>query len=509
LSEVIKDVVPHDTLSFALLTPDRTGVIVQASSGFSIHEMPVYRFTDEKERVDANWKGFIAHDIVYFDDGRVRARVSPKDAPELTEVVLKPGIAWTKQFSELGVRSTMRVPIRSQDRPLGGVSFSSRQADAYGEDDFALAQRIADHVALALAHQGLAEEIRRTALADERAAQLEARVDDLSRQLERFSAHRALGQSQRWKQVLAHAARVCETDTTVLITGESGTGKEVIARYIHRGSPRARGPFVALNCAALPEHLLESELFGHERGAFTGALNMRPGKIEQAAGGVLFLDEVAEMSTAVQAKFLRVLQEREFQRVGGTKTLKADVRVIAATNRDPRDAMDKGQIREDLYYRLSVFEIVLPALRERPDDIMLLAESFLAEIGKSVGRPAAGFSDDAREQLRTHAWPGNVRELRNAIERAVILSNGATILREHLPMGVSRSSPIPTSTSVVPIAASFPAEGVKLRSVERDLVKKALSSTGNNKSQAAKLLGLTRGQFYSLLRKHRLTEAKR
>jgi len=290
------------------------------------------------------------------------------------------------------------------------------------------------------------------------------------------------------------------------VTGESGTGKEVVARYIHRGSPRARGPFIALNCAALPEQLLESELFGYERGAFTGAIASRPGKIEQAAGGVLFLDEVGEMSLPVQAKFLRVLQEREFQRLGGSRIIKADVRVIAATNRDPRLAMERGTLRDDLYYRLSVFEITLPPLRDRREDILLLAGAFLKDVGTSVGRPAAGISEDARELMLKHAWPGNVRELRNAIERAVILCEGGLISSQHLPFAVA--SPAETIAAAEP-ADAFPAAGVSLESIERDLVQKALAKARSNKSLAAKLLGVPRGQFYSLLRRHGLTDARR
>ncbi|HXI03285.1 MAG TPA: sigma 54-interacting transcriptional regulator, partial [Candidatus Saccharimonadales bacterium] len=309
-----------------------------------------------------------------------------------------------------------------------------------------------------------------------------------------------------WKKALAEATQVAATDTTVLITGESGTGKEVVARFIHRGSRRAQAPFVALNCAALPEQLLESELFGHERGAFTGALSARSGRLEQAAGGTLFLDEVGEMSPPVQAKLLRVLQEREFQRVGGSRTLRADVRVIAATNRDPRRAMESGALREDLYYRLGVFEIHLTPLRERPEDVLVLAEAFLEEIAATIGLPAAGISEDARDLLLAHAWPGNVRELRNAIERAVILCHGGLITREHLPVTVAppaggRPAPGPPE--------AFPPEGIRLESVERDLLRKALAQARNNKSEAARLLGLTRGQLYSLLRRHGLTDARR
>jgi transcriptional regulator with PAS, ATPase and Fis domain len=318
-----------------------------------------------------------------------------------------------------------------------------------------------------------------------------------------------VGKSTEWHEVLKKATRVAETDTTVLVTGESGTGKEVVARFIHRASARSRGPFVALNCAALPEQLLESELFGYERGAFTGAHIARAGKIEQAAGGVLFLDEVGEMTPAMQAKFLRVLQEREFQRLGGTRTLKADVRVIAATNRDPRAAMERGMLREDLYYRLSVFEIVLPPLRDRPDDILLLADAFLQDVATSVGRPAAGISEDARDQLVRHQWPGNVRELRNAIERAVILCEGGLVTSEHLPIAVAASPNPSRAISASHVAGTFPAGGVSLAEVERDLIRQALANAHNNKSLAARLLGLQRGQFYSLLRRHRLTDARR
>src|SRR5262249_19497495 len=294
--------------------------------------------------------------------------------------------ALLKSYTERGIRSELRLPIRLHGERVGYLFFTSRRPNQYGEEDVALGRRVADHMALALAHERLAEEARRVTQAQQQAARLQERVEEL----EGASSHRALGRSRKWKEVLAQAAKVAETDTTVLITGESGTGKEVVARYIHRASPRAKQPFVALNCAALPEQLLESELFGYERGAFTGARTPRAGRIEQAAGGVLFLDEVAEMTPPVQAKFLRRLQEREFQRLGGSHTLRADVRVIAATNRDPRVAMERGTLREDLYYRLSVFEMTLPALRERPDDILVLAEAFLEEVGRNIGRPPPG-----------------------------------------------------------------------------------------------------------------------
>jgi DNA-binding NtrC family response regulator len=289
---------------------------------------------------------------------------------------------------------------------------------------------------------------------------------------------------------LKQATQVADTDTTVLLSGESGTGKEVVARFIYRASPRKNGPFVALNCAALPEPLLESELFGHERGAFTGAQAAKPGQIEAAASGVLFLDEVSEMSLSAQAKFLRVLQEREFQRLGGVRLQKANIRVIASTNRDLKRAVERGDFREDLYYRLSVFDIRLPPLRERPIDILELSEGFLQDIARSFGRPPAGLTRDAREALLGHDWPGNVRELRNALERAAILCEGGLITPKHL------------SLHTRPRAAA--AETTQLSAVERETIAQAMRDCGGNKAKAARRLGLSRTQLYGRLRKYDL-----
>ena len=297
-----------------------------------------------------------------------------------------------------------------------------------------------------------------------------------------------IGESPEWRQVLRQAAQVAVTDTTVFLHGESGTGKEVVARFIHRASPRSRGPFVAISCAALPDQLLESELFGYERGAFTGADHAKAGQIELASAGVLFLDEVTEMSPIAQAKLLRVLQEREFRRLGGTRLVKADVRVIAASNRNLREAVAEGRFREDLFYRLQVFDIRLPPLRERRGDIPLLADAFLREFKRSTGPWSTGLAPDALERLAAHDWPGNVRELRNVLERAAILSEGGPITGIHLSLG---------SPSVVPRR-----EHGKLSDVERQAIEQALRQTGGNKSKAARRLGITRTQLYGRLRKY-------
>jgi len=415
-------------------------------------------------------------------------------------------------FAALGLRASLRIAIRVQGQLTAGVAFYSFQPGVYKEADVMIGRRIGARLAISLMREKGLEATKRADEASARASRLENRVRALTEELNaRSGFHRVIGDSPTWRQALTQATQVAATETTVLLLGESGTGKEVVARFIHRASTRKNGPFVALNCAALPEQLLESELFGYERGAFTGAMNARAGKIEQAAGGVLFLDEVGEMSPTVQAKFLRVLQEREFQRLGGSKTLTADCRVIAATNRDPKLAMEKGAFREDLYYRLSVFEISLPPLRDRRDDILLLVENFLSDLAKNIGRPAGGLSEDAKDRLLAYHWPGNVRELRNAIERAVILAEGGLITSDHLPIAVGQSKPVPAAipaTAPEGDAVLLPA-GMKLETLERDLLNKAMAQAKNNKSQAAKLLGVPRGQFYSLLKRHGLTDAKR
>jgi transcriptional regulator with PAS, ATPase and Fis domain len=299
------------------------------------------------------------------------------------------------------------------------------------------------------------------------------------------------GESPEWRDVLRKATQVARTDTTVLVTGESGTGKEVVARFIHASSARKNGPFVPLNCAALPEQLLESELFGYERGAFTSAHQAKPGQLELASGGVLFLDEVSEMSLSAQAKFLRVLQEREFQRLGGTRMVKANIRVIAATNRDLRKAVERGDFREDLFYRLSVFDIVIAPLRNRATDIVPLTDTLLQDIGRSFGRPPADLTRAARLALLHYDWPGNVRELRNVLERAAILSEGAPIDTNHLSLVAGRRCADDTTDLSV---------------MERTTIEKVLRDCRGNKTKSARRLGLSRTQLHQRIRKYRLEE---
>ena len=472
LSAAVAGILPHDRMALGLLSKDRKTVRIHAYTGERLPDMPKTIPLDDDARESADWSFFLVSDI----------RREPGCCTEKFELMKRDGI-----------RSMLRVPIRLEGEIVGGLNFLSRNVAQFKEEDADIARRIADQVALVLSHEKIAEEARIAADAREEALRLEGRVASLTEQLAEIGgARQILGKSKSWREVLDLVSKVAKAETTVLLTGESGTGKEVVAHAIHAASPRSGKPFLAINCAALPEQLLESELFGYERGAFTGALQSRAGKIEQAASGVLFLDEVAEMSPSVQAKFLRVLQEREFQRLGGSRVQKADVRVIAATNRDITAALASGQFREDLYYRLKVFEIALPPLRERKEDILLLAESFVQEIGPNVG-PCAGISKEARDALLGYSWPGNVRELRNAIERAMILCGGGLITAAHLPLPQSGNGRG---------AASVATAGKSLEDVERELVENALKDARNNKAQAARLLGITRAQLYSRLQKY-------
>jgi transcriptional regulator with GAF, ATPase, and Fis domain len=500
VSAVAREAIPHDALGIQLFQRERSAIVAYVVSdrmpGDS-WEYPILRELDDPELdfiVDDSW----------FEDGAdsasMRGRFVSAAVEESPEVVVRLDAARSRLFRELGFRSYLRVPLRRDEQRIGALVFAASGTGCFDPSQLGLAHRVADHVALALAHRHLAEEAERAAEARARAAVLEERVEELVKKAdEREGFHRCVGASRPWKEVLKQATRVAATDTTVLLTGESGTGKEVVARFIYRGSPRAKGPLVAVNCAALPEQLLESELFGYERGAFSGALTTKPGRIEQAAGGVLFLDEVGEMSLTVQSKLLRALQEREIQRLGGTRTIKVDVRVIAATNRDLAAAMKRNEFREDLYYRLRVFEIRLPPLRERRDDILPLAEAFLADLERTLGRHAAGLSQEAREILLAHDWPGNIRELHNALERAVILCDGGLITGEHLPLGPARQAMKEEEPRALP-------EGTNLEVMEKALIERALTQARHNKSKAARLLGLTRAQLYFRLEKYGLAD---
>jgi two-component system NtrC family response regulator len=302
-----------------------------------------------------------------------------------------------------------------------------------------------------------------------------------------------VGASGPMRALFAQMEKLRDVDTTVLLQGESGTGKELVARALHFQGRRAKGPFVAVNCGAIPKGLVESQLFGHEKGAFTGADRLHRGHFEMAHGGTLFLDEVAEIPLAAQVTLLRVLTERRVSRVGGEESIGVDVRVVAATNRDIEAAVADGDFRKDLYYRLAVVPLVLPALRERRDDVLPLAESFVRKFAK----PGATISRDAAAALTAYDWPGNVRELENAIERAAVLGAGAgTIALADLPAALREPAPPP------PLDDGFPAEGVDLAAIERAWIRKALTHTGGNRTRAAKLLGISRQTLLYRLEKH-------
>ena len=506
VSEVTRRVLPHDAMGLALLDEDGVHARIYAVSSDVDFERP---------------------DTVRISDAE-RQLLSDPDAFEVVDDIAWDPLWQSRPPVEIGLRGMLRVPIPEGAGLIGGISFFARAPAAFSTDDVPVARRVAGYVALALSHQRLAEQAARAAEARERAQRLERRVDALTQELAALSAtdHRVVGRSPSWTAVIAQATRVAHTETTVLLTGESGTGKELVARLIHRESGRARGPFLAISCAALPEPLLESELFGAERGAFTGAVQARAGRLEQAAGGTLLLDEVGEMSLPVQAKLLRVLQEREFQRLGGGRTLRADVRVVCATNRDLRALTAQGQFREDLFYRINVFEIRLPPLRDRPDDILRLTALFLEDAARQLGRPVSGLSADARPALLGYAWPGNVRELRNVIERAAILADGGLVTRAQLNLptasgapasGAPGQPPVPdfghSIDSVGPDAARRPGSPAPrpdpasvrdLSSIEREAIEQALEACHFNKAAAARRLGLTRTQLYVRLRRHSL-----
>ncbi|MET0164493.1 MAG: sigma 54-interacting transcriptional regulator, partial [Vicinamibacterales bacterium] len=487
ISAIARKVIPHDALFLPVYLPDGVHARRYTSAGVDPTALPQVIEVPEYLR-GSDWEYHIGDDLT-------------AEVHEGAKVLVK-----------LGFRSGMRVPVRLEGKTVAALVFMSSKLANFTVDHVSIGRRIAGRVALSLSRERGVEATRRADEATDRASRLEARVRALTEELDsRTGYRRVVGESVEWRQVLKQATQVAATETTVLLLGESGTGKEVVARFIHRASSRVSGPFIALNCAALPEQLLEAELFGYERGAYTGATQSKPGQLEQASGGTLFLDEVGEMSPSAQAKFLRVLQEREFQRLGGTRVLRTDARVVAATNRDLEKAITHGQFREDLYYRLNVFAIKLPALRNRRDDILPLSEAFLKEIGRGLGRPASGISREAHQLLVDYHWPGNVRELRNILERASILCDGGLIASEHLAISAPLPPPSPSvqftevfATAAVSAASvpAMPASAGDLQSMERAMIEQALESARFNKSKAAKTLGLTRHQLYIRMRKY-------
>jgi len=325
-------------------------------------------------------------------------------------------------------------------------------------------------------------------------------VQLLRRQLRQRGAFgRLVAGAPTMQEVTRHLELAAPTDAMVLIVGETGTGKELVARTIHEQSPRRKGPFVALNCAAIPETLLESEIFGHEKGAFTGAVERRQGCFELADGGILFLDEVAEMQPATQVKFLRVLQEGRFRRIGGKSETQVDVRVIAATNKDPLKAVQEGALREDLYYRLNVFTITVPPLRERMEDLEALVQAFLEAFNERHGRAVRGVDEAALAVLRRHRWPGNVRELENVIERAVIMCPGDLIRAEHLPASLASAPPVQVAEGA---GVALPV-GTTVAEAERQLILRTLAHTGNNKARAAEILGISLKTLHNKLNRYK------
>ena len=379
-----------------------------------------------------------------------------------------------------GIASVVAAPLLMFGKVVGVLYLDTSNADApFDREHFELLTGVSAIAAVALESVRQAEWLE----SENQRLQTEVKIE-----------HNMVGESRAMKEVLQFIAKVGPRDSTVLVLGETGTGKELVARALHLSSPRARRPFVAINCAGLIETLLESELFGHEKGAFTGAFAQKKGKLEVAEGGTVFLDEVAELTPLLQAKLLRVIQEREFERLGGTRPIRADIRLIAATNRDLDQAVKDGAFRQDLYFRLNVVSITTPALRERREDIPLLAAYFAAKHSRKCNRRVMGVSSETRACLMRYEWPGNVRELENAIERAVVMGSGGLIRPEDLPADIVEIE----AESARDASVSRYHEALK--ETKKKLILQAVEQAGNSYTGAAKLLGVHPNYLHRLIR---------
>jgi formate hydrogenlyase transcriptional activator len=465
-----------------------------------------------------DWLTLVLHDPA-SNGMRLHILETSEPVPPGTVIVLPPGddpagLVWqtqqpliTSRVTELsrwprllervqryGPQSYCWLPLTTARRRLGALVFTSKQPSAYDAADVGFLQLVANQVAVAvenaLAFQQIDADLREIAALKDRLAEEKAYLEEEARTEHHFGE--VVGDSIALRRVLKQVETVAPTDSTVLIRGETGTGKELIARALHELSPRKGRTFVKLNCAAIPTGLLESELFGHERGAFTGAIGQKVGRFELAHQGTLFLDEVGDIPQELQPKLLRVLQEQEFERLGSTRTIKVDVRLVAATHRDLAKMAADGRFREDLYYRLNVFPVLLPPLRERPDDIPRLVRHFTQRFARRMGRRIQTIPSSVMEALARYPWPGNVRELQNIIERAVILSPGTAL---QVPLG-----------DLQPAAAQSPAAAaaVTLADAEREHILGALRETGGvvgGPKGAAARLGMKRSTLYKKMKK--------
>lgn len=396
-------------------------------------------------------------------------------------VTESPKLRSARSLANRGVQSVLCLPLVHKERVMGALYLDSKNPKArFQEDQLELLGAIAGIVAAALENAHALEELAVENLRLREGHDLELGM---------------VGESPRLAEIHRFIGKVAPTDSTVLIYGESGTGKELVARAIHSNSPRARKILVKIDCATLTENLLESELFGHERGAFTGAVSQKKGKLEIAIGGTVFLDEIGELPTLLQAKLLRVLQDRELDRLGGTRPIPIDVRVIAATNRDLADAVQQGAFREDLYHRLNVVAFTVPPLRDRREDIPVLANHFIAKYSGRVKRRVTGLSPEAVELMENYDWPGNVRELENAIERAVVLGSTELILPEDLPETLTEAA-TPEGTPTAPPTSYHQA----LRETKKSLILEAMKQSRGNYTEAAKALGLHPNYLHRLIR---------
>ncbi|HZE88784.1 MAG TPA: sigma 54-interacting transcriptional regulator, partial [Verrucomicrobiae bacterium] len=455
----LREVIPFDRAALVLDDPEADVFRVQGLAGPVPTPSAIPLATEWPRR--GSRCGWVT------DNARPLLTPDLREGPQFLENV------WLMQD---GILSALSVPLRAKGIVIGTLNVGSREVGRYKERDSELLLAIADQVVLAIQNMLAYEEIA--------SLKRQLEQENLYLQEERraeTSFEDVVGESPAIQKVLGSVRMVAGTDSTVLVTGETGTGKELVVRAIHRLSGRKDKILVKVNCAALPSGVIESELFGHEKGAFTGALTRRAGRFEMASGGTLFLDEIGDLPLELQAKLLRVLQDGEFERVGGTQTLKVNVRMVAATNRDLKGAVEEGRFRADLFYRLNVFPIAIPPLRDRLEDVPRLTRHFAMMYSSKMGKPIGSIGEQVLGELVKYGWPGNVRELQNVIERAVILSrNGRLELGDSLasPVGGSRMKP-----------------GASLEEIEREHIRSVLESVGwrvSGESGAAKILGLKR-----------------